>query len=93
MIFSYSEWDDLSAPERGDSVMKKLLIAVAVMLSLAGPAFAQGGAPPGVIQQPGTHAFLNTQYEKTTVFSKLFGHKSSDKATNNTNILTPTNGS
>jgi hypothetical protein len=55
--------------------MTKLLIAVAVTLGLAAPAFAQG-LPPGVNSPAyGTHAFPNTPYENGTVFSKLFGHK------------------
>jgi hypothetical protein len=66
--------------------MKKLLIAVAAMLSLASPVFAQG-LPPGVSQQYGTHAFPSAPYENGTVFSKLFGHK--DIA--NTDANTPTN--
>jgi hypothetical protein len=61
--------------------MKKLLIAVAAALSLAGPVFAQGlplgSSPP----EYGSHAFPDAQYESGTVFSKLFAHfKVSDHA-------------
>jgi hypothetical protein len=58
--------------------MKELLIAVVASLSLIGPAFAQGGVPPGVGggQTYGQYAFPNVHYETRTVFSELFGrHK------------------
>jgi hypothetical protein len=64
--------------------MKNLLIATAAVLSLAGPAFAQG-VPPGMNSPDyASQAFPNAQYEHGTVFSTIFGHAKADHAREHT---------
>ncbi|MDB5404890.1 MAG: hypothetical protein QOF70_4522 [Acetobacteraceae bacterium] len=75
--------------------MKKLLIATAAVLTLAGPAFAQGLPPGMTTPEYGSHAFPTAQYENGTVFSKIFGHAKDDQAPEHTSNddTKPANGS
>jgi hypothetical protein len=87
--------EQLRSASREIPQMKKLLIATAAVLTLAGPAFAQGLPPGMTTPEYGSHAFPTAQYENGTVFSKIFGHAKDDQAPEHTSNddTKPANGS